>query len=226
VPKLVESHHNSSHEAEVAAASPILAMDEKPLRHVDVTPLPDLVPGGARGPAATAHGGGAPAQGSPQVQGQAPAAPAPETSVPGGTRKRFFPWLGGGQRPSEDPDRPGQTRHKLIGASDGSKPRGNPLTEEPVAGVVEPALGTLAEMPLPVHVGVTLPAPGSSETGAPLGLGLSVGDRDSAPVGLDINLGPTPQASTTRAPEAVSPEPAGTLGDELLRPVTEVLGRP
>jgi RNA polymerase sigma factor (sigma-70 family) len=197
VPKLVESRH-SGHEAEVAAASPTLAMDEKPLRHVDVTPLPDLVSGGTRGPAGTAaHGGGASAQAQSQVQGQASATPAPETSVPGGTRKRFFPWLGGSKPPSGDPDHPGQTRHRLIHSSDGSEPERSPLTEDPVAGALEPALGTLAEMPLPVHVGVTLPAPGSSETGAPLGMGLSVGDRKSAPVGVDINLGPTPQATTT-----------------------------
>jgi RNA polymerase sigma factor (sigma-70 family) len=228
VPKLVESRHGSGDEAEVAAASPTLVVDEKPLRHVGVTPLPDLVPGSTRGPAAAASHGGA-ASIHAQAQGPAPAAPAAESSVPGGTRKRFFPWLGGGNAPRQDPDRPGQTRHKLIHSSDGSEPEGNPLAEDPVAGVLEPALGTLAEMPLPVHVGVTLPLPGASETGAPLGLGLSVGDRNSAPVGLDINMGPRPQATTTttgKAPEAQAPEPADTLGDELLRPVTEVLGLP
>jgi RNA polymerase sigma factor (sigma-70 family) len=231
VPKLMESHRGSGDGAEVAAAAPTVAVPERALRQVDVAPLPDPVPTTTHVPAVTVPHAGGPASPA-HAQASAQAAPPPEASVPGGTRKRFFPWLGGSNAPSQDPDRSGQTRHKLIQPSDGSEPEGNLLADGPVAGVLESTLGTVAELPLPVHLGVTLPVPGVSTTGAPLGLGVSVGDRSSAPVGLDINLGPTsppatttspPATTTTTVPEAAPPTP---LVDGLLRPVTEILGLP
>ena len=89
--------------------------------------------------------------------------------------------------------------------------------------MLDSALTTLGDLPLPAHLGVSAPAlPGTAAAGVPLGLGLSVGNPAAKPiVGLDINLGAltgqsqgpaiattTTAAEPTAAP-ATQPDAAG-----------------